>query len=65
MRATVSRFCEMWLKTIVLLRSLQLNIFVEFVNKSPWHYVCWPVNRGFDRKMSFEGLNPIRDSAKV
>ena len=33
-------FLEMRLKTIVLLRSSQMRIFAEFVNKSPWHHVC-------------------------
>ena len=46
-------FREIWLKTIVLLRSLR--IFAEFVNKSPWHHACRPVN--FDRETSLVNLN--------
>jgi len=47
----------MWLKTIVLLRSLR--ILAEFVNKLPWHHVCQPVNRNFDRKTSLISLNQV------
>ena len=50
-------FREMWLKTIVLLRSLR--IFAEFVNKLPWHHICQPVSRNFDRKTSLVSLNQV------
>jgi len=51
-------FREMWLKMIVLLRSLR--IFAEFVNKSPWHHVCRQVN--FDRKTNLVSLNLALES---
>jgi len=50
-------FRQMWLKTIVLLRSLR--IFAEFVNKLLWHHICRPVN--FGRKTSLVSLNLALD----